>query len=91
MCRLVSAQRTAPTITLLYEDVGKTKPLRRAICTAFLGLSLPRGLARAFSSMPPPVEKWWTNETVAVVTGGQIKMDMDFQMLCAPEHHMLGR
>ena len=87
MCRLLRTQRTTPTLTLLCKDVGKTKPLRRAICALFLGLNLPRGLARAFSSMPPTVEKWWTNETVAVVTGGQVEMNMDFWMLCAPENH----
>ena len=78
MCRLLSTQHITPTITFLCKDVQKTKPLRRAICAAFLGLSFPRGLARAFSSMPPTVEKWWTDETVAVVTGGQVEINLDF-------------
>ena len=88
MCRLLSTQRTTPTINLLCKEVERPKLLRRAICVAFLGLSLPRGSARAFGSMPPTGEKWWTNENVAVVTGGQVETDMSIRNLCAPEHHI---
>ena len=78
MCRAFTKSSSAAASLQSGRDSTRVDRLKRAFCLAFLGLSWPAFGPKAWSSMPE-AEKWWDENTTAVVTGGICRLK--------PQHH----